>query len=80
MMAENKSNSISGTLRTSINIPFTRLGEDRTRVKREGKVIIPGERVQNFDFDTHRTTSEAETLHDRGDRTISVAPRRGNML
>ena len=46
---------MSGTLRTSINIPECRLGEDRTRVKRSGKVIIPGERVQNFDFDTQRT-------------------------
>ena len=54
-MAGKKSDSISGTLRTSINIPEQRLGEDRTRVKPEGKVVIIGERVHAFDFESNCT-------------------------
>ena len=59
-IADSKSNSVSQTLRTSINIPEIRLGGDRTRVNRDGKVVIVGERVYNFDFETNRTEDEPE--------------------
>ena len=48
LQANMRSNTISGTLRTSIMCPDDKLGKTRTRVVRDS-VVIPADRVHNFD-------------------------------
>jgi hypothetical protein len=46
--ANQRCNTISGALKTSIMIPDNKLGVERTRVVRDS-VVIPCDRVHNFD-------------------------------
>jgi hypothetical protein len=48
LVANMRSNTISGSLRTSIMCPEYKLGAERTRVVRDS-VVIPADRVHNFD-------------------------------